>query len=365
MRVLILGAGASNEAGYPLARDLIDAVGTEARETPNVNYQDAWKYWENYRENTSGLIRSLVYSSNPEIVLSVPDLFEVAIEAEDLHQFEKALKNLEERPDEALTEHKRYFDSDSRRQLQAAVIARYRFLLCLDWFLRHRHVKDATNPDRRTYLKKLFNILRKGDVVITLNWDTTAERTLGEAGLWNPVDGYGFPKQLVHRSHDLAEPQTLPHNFPRSEVKVLKLHGSFGWLLEQQQVVFRRAGYLAYLPFKYEGTDLSLWDTLKSGMGIPEKFALLYPSFLKRIEIPQFQMIWNAASEALHLADEVDVWGYSLPLSDTAIRVLLTPLRFRSQEGTARVTIHDKSDETLYRWRSFLGETAIYRKDKL
>jgi hypothetical protein len=365
MRVLILGAGASNKAGYPLARNLIDAVGTEARVTQNVTFQDAWKFWENYRDNTSGLIRSLVHSSNPEIVLSVPDLFEITIEAEDQHQFEKALKNLEEQTDESITEYKSYLDSDSRIQLQAAVSARYRFLICLDWFLRHWHVQDAKNPDRRTYLKELFNGLQRGDVVITLNWDTTAERTLGEAGLWNPVDGYGFSKQLVHRTHDWAEPQTLPHNFPKSEVKVLKLHGSFGWLLEQQQVVFERAGYLAHFPFKYKDEDLFLWDASESDIGTPEKFALLYPSFFKRIEISQFQMIWNAASQALQLADEVDVWGYSLPLSDTAIRVLLTPLRFRSQEGTARVTIHDPSDETLVRWRLFLGETAIYLKDKL
>ena len=288
MRVLILGAGASNKAGYPLARNLIDAVGTEASGTPNLNYQDAWKFWENYRENTSGLIRSLVYSSNPEIVLSVPDLFEITIEAEDQHQFEKALKNLDEQTDKSITEYKSYLDSDSRRQLQAAVSARYRFLTCLDWFLRDRHVQDAKNPDQRTYLKKLFNGLQKGDAVITLNWDTTAELTLGEAGFWNPIDGYGFSKQLVHRPHDLAEPQTLPHNFPKSEVKVLKLHGSFGWHLEQQQVVFEQAGYLAHFSFKYEGADLFLYDTSESDIGPPEEFALLYPSFFKRIEILQF-----------------------------------------------------------------------------
>ena len=43
----------------------------------------------------------------------------------------------------------------------------------------------------------ILSELNVGDRVVTLNWDTTVERTLAELGRWNPTTGYGIEKPLA------------------------------------------------------------------------------------------------------------------------------------------------------------------------
>jgi hypothetical protein len=366
MNVILLGAGASLTAGYPLARDLIDTVGREASASRLANYSTSWAEWQEYRNETSGLLRSLLYSPNPEVVLSVPDLFEAAIVAEDQAKFKRACNQFETDPEGSVANYKAYLDSEARTQLHKAVVARTRFLECLDWFFAFRHGWDAEHREQRGYLRELLDQLDAGDVVISLNWDTIAERTLGELGKWNPVNGYGFHKVLVHRAHRSANSHELPPDFPQSAVKVLKLHGSFGWLLRRNSIVFGHDEYLSYLRFSWNGTDLDLWDPQEvDSIGIPDSRVLLYPSFLKRIDVSELQRAWYRAAEALRQADQVDIWGYSLPESDTAVRTLLIVLRERSESGDLLVTIHDPKRETRERWQSFVGEKAKYRDDSL
>lgn len=366
-----MGAGASCEAGYPLALNLMDSIRDEAIASHDPNYSKAWDIWDKYRRSTGGIIKSLINSPNPEVVLSVPDLFEIALTDEDQRQFENAARKPDEQADEALNEYDEYLKSETREQKQEAIYARDHFLECLDNFFRRKHVRDLNNQAQRTYLQKRLTCLRSGDVVITLNWDTTAERTLCEAGLWNPTDGYGFQKNLLYYPSEYKKPQEVPSNFPRTSVKVLKLHGSFGWRVKESedversgkpQIIFNYAGYLQHFPFKHKNCNYVFKDSWKGSVADFNKLALLYPSFLKRIEIPQLQKIWYEASDALRSADEVDICGYSLPESDTAVRVLFSCLRFRSQDVDVQVTVHDKSDETLERWRAFLGEKAILEK---
>ena len=77
----------------------------------------------------------------------------------------------------------------------------------------------------------------------------------------------------------------------------------------------------------------------------------------------------------------MEVWGYSLPQSDTAVRSLLNCLRFRLAQSNGgirvhlvrsllnrlrfrvtqrkvRVRVHDPVREVRDRWQEFLGETA-------
>ena len=48
---------------------------------------------------------------------------------------------------------------------------------------------------------------------------------------------------------------------------------------------------------------------------------LAYPSFLKKLDVSATLEIWQQADAALRQGDEVEVWGYSLPESDSAMRV--------------------------------------------
>lgn len=365
MKVLILGAGASVTAGYPLSAQLINAVGKHVEQSSSMQYRADWEQWEKYRAQTDGLIRSLVYSANPEVALSVPDLFEAAIAAEDQRQFDHAKAQYEENPDEPLTDYDNYFDSPIRNELRKAVAARKRFVRCLNEFFAHRHAFDSENREQRDYLRELFASLTTNDAVITLNWDTTAERTLGEEGKWNPVAGYGFRKQLGHRYHQMQELVFLPDGATESSVQILKLHGSFGWVIRNDALVFERARYLAHMPFEYERNNVWFWDPAEPATGVPDDFVMSYPSFLKRFDRPEQQLIWHRAAEALNEANQIDIWGYSLPESDSAVRVLLAGLRTRAGNRECKITVHDKDSNSLYRWRRFLGSSVQYESEYL
>ena len=70
------------------------------------------------------------------------------------------------------------------------------------------------------------------------------------------------------------------------------------------------------------------------------------------------QQIWRRAIEALLKADSVEVWGYSLPESDLAVRAILSPLRSRLFLKSTSVAVHDPSKEVQVRWLDFLSDSA-------
>jgi hypothetical protein len=90
MRIYLFGAGASFKAGYPLAKTLVKAIEAEARNSPITNLSRAWVEWQKVRDTSSRIAKYLLYNSNPEVVLSLPELCEAARESEDAEAFGKA-----------------------------------------------------------------------------------------------------------------------------------------------------------------------------------------------------------------------------------------------------------------------------------
>lgn len=160
--------------------------------------------------------------------MSALDLCAAATEAEGLGCFreEHADKALSQVLSDGQIPHD-WWKSKAHEDLWRSKEARNRFVDCLLWFFRFKHHEDSLpeNRKRRDYLRDLLAKLDGGDVVVTLNWDTTVERTLAEEGRWNPLTGYGFEKDLQTGERDALE--ALPAGFPKkSEITVLKLHGS-------------------------------------------------------------------------------------------------------------------------------------------
>jgi hypothetical protein len=58
---------------------------------------------------------------------------------------------------------------------------------------------------RRAYLQGELAFVRDGDVIITTNYDTLAERTLMEEGRWSPGDGYGHHAQRNREAYEGPE----------------------------------------------------------------------------------------------------------------------------------------------------------------
>jgi hypothetical protein len=262
MRVLLFGAGASFNAGYPLAGSLINEIEREAHNSVVDNLSKAWNEWQKLRDGSSGLARYLLRNSNPEVVLSLPDLCEVAKESEDDQAWRRVSKICSGKASDESDDVWKHLKSKERALASEAVAARDRFRYCLNHFFLYKHHLDSKpeNRHRRDYLKRVLSPLSAGDRVITLNWDTTAERSLLEHDRWNPMNGYGFRHDLRRPSSYGAPTRPLDFEVLESEVVVLKLHGSVGWHQTRDGRFYfeNRYGFLRDFKYTHRGTLIPL-----------------------------------------------------------------------------------------------------------
>ena len=81
MKVLVFGAGASRKAGYPLATELMQRMEQEAKSSQSLQLAQAWTEWESLRDAALGRLQFMLKSENPEVTLSLLDLYEQALRA--------------------------------------------------------------------------------------------------------------------------------------------------------------------------------------------------------------------------------------------------------------------------------------------
>jgi hypothetical protein len=74
MKVIILGAGASRAAGYPLALELMTTIERDAVEAKNIQLADAWNRWLSVKNSAPSELRIMLDHPNPEVTLSFLDL---------------------------------------------------------------------------------------------------------------------------------------------------------------------------------------------------------------------------------------------------------------------------------------------------
>lgn len=202
-----------------------------------------------------------------------------------------------------------------------------------EWF-RDIHTKAAP-----AYAEFATNIIQPGDVVITFNYDDSLERELRRVGKWDISRGYGFQ---------------LGAEEIRSQVLVLKLHGSMNWLIP----IFGGAGgptqvggwppsALGEIPaihradLQYLGyTDFT--GNIYTGGGVLE--CLILPGRAKEFffdtsfgrEFSGFwKLLWSQAASALKNSEKIVLCGYSLlPVDKDAREMLL-----RTPKEETQITI--------------------------
>ena len=358
-KVLFLGAGASVDAGYPLTVRLLGAMEAEYRETVFHNEKRDWEVFSKYRSNASGPLASVLNASNPELVLTLPDLLEAALESNDTDNW-IALRAAAMKDDErAVDAANRYWNDSQREELHQAVLAKRAFQRLTDSFFSHLHCSDseADAKDRRSYLDRALAGMEQGDTVVTTNWDTLAERVLLDQRRWSIADGYGFSAPIVTGPEWGSRRQFLSGG---SVVKVLKLHGSTGWFRttdeEDSTLYFKYASFLQYFsPANH--LECHHADEPPAGHGPDMNPIVVFPSYLKQLDDPILQSIWDQAGTALHTATSITFVGFSLPKADVAIRALLNPIRRRLSDGMCEVTVLVASDsQAEKRWKRFLGD---------
>jgi len=359
--VILLGAGASIAAGYPSANDLFSQLEKFAQETFLGQVHTDWATWVEFRESEQFKLVELLFKAvNPEIVLSALDILQTAKDDVSRGLFGIAAALMKEQSPPHGSDTYRYLSRNLNDDFgKQSMQARYALLRCIVHYMEHKTSRDPDFLERRNYLRRLFADLKEGDTVITFNWDATAEMTLGEMGLWNPTTGYGFEKKLLRSGKaDVLSPSVIP-----SAVRVLKLHGSVGWKRE----LLDRKGEDIYLDTYRLLPSLNIKLEQESGSFTfidphydrrsHEDTAIVVPSFLKAVpEGTIMQRIWHLAADALAKAQCLIVWGYSLPPSDGAARMLLNSMRFRSVD----ITVGDPSGDTRDRWDEFIGRSVSH-----
>ncbi len=179
---------------------------------------------------------------------------------------------------------------------------------------------------------------------------------MGELGRWNLTTGYGFEHPLVMGS--VPSVSGGSGEVVRTEKPVLKLHGSVGWYSGQCGALNFGDMFLREFGLERDSQPLYFKDPLAPGFGPEENPVLLYPSYLKRLDNRDLQTVWQEAKGALDDADEIEIWGYSLPASDTAVRTLLNVLSFRLEQEEVEVAVHNPNAQARGRWTEFLGSAA-------
>jgi hypothetical protein len=358
------------------------------QEGSDVFTEEAWRRFVAFRESATGVDRTILMSRNPEVVLSLPDLWDAALEADNraieadtsiaIRKLRQGLLSDADVKAEAMSFENRYA-SVERAPLMAGRKARRDFLHVLNVYLSERHYNDALAENRpaRDALRTELGWLRKGDCVITTNWDTATERTLLEMGRWTPSDGYGFPIELVNGvlAHEMGRIEPVPEWVPQaSDIRVLKLHGSYGWLCdrphtrgsaEDRDVYLDYSQFLSMMPFVNGDDRITSYDRRKPhGYSASAEPLYFIPSYLKQLSGTSIQRVWYEADRSLAQATEVRIVGSSLPEADVALRVLLNSMRFRLIEGSLHTTLCDPALRTHEAWRDFLGDrlTTVIRK---
>ncbi|HEY4679486.1 MAG TPA: hypothetical protein VIJ01_20155 [Candidatus Angelobacter sp.] len=284
--VYVFGAGASIHAGYPLAAkmggDLLEFM---------KGYPHEW-----FQASAQTLVENFGKSPNIEDLIS------------DVETKIDALENAESYEDRLLRSNLTYARSHIAHTLRA-------------WFL------TLHNSPAHLYAAFANRIVTPGDTVVSFNYDDSLDRELKRAGKWDLSHGYGFP---------------LGNASTKSDVLMLKLHGSVNWIPSILNGLVSGFSYvssnqslgqyptIAETDAKYLGYSEFSGRTFKGG-GVTME-SLILPGRCKRFfvetsfgrELEEFwDALWSQGAQALEKADRLVVCGYSMPIADVRARNLL------------------------------------------
>jgi SIR2-like protein len=345
--ILFLGAGASYNAGYPLTKDIFTALKKHCTTYPINNKLDQWKTFEEVINFLSEKLGCDFENQNSEIILTLPNLLNAA--HDDF--LDSAGKAYSQGNNQLIKKYEKIYDT--KIWTKASNVSNL-FRIFLDDYFIAKHSDD----NNKTLPEYFVNMLNNVSCVITTNWDTLAERILFQANKWSPTDGYGFVRTM--KKLDGIKPGEQK-NYPLSETKVLKLHGSIGWHQASNNFYLRYDNYLQYL-INHNIQDVAA----PPGHGPHNDPVMLYPSYLKQLDNPILLSIWEEARKALESATSITIVGYSFPSADVAIRALLLPVRTNTATIKIVSTSADNSEENK-RWRDYFktsGKEPIFVKEE-
>lgn len=308
-RVIILGAGASKFAGFPLANNLWDALSSHHS---TKNYNQDFSACQPLVETLSQLLE------NP----SKPDL-ELIFTFADL----------------ASISNTKFYNHD----LEDAYKTKKAFGRVISTFFKDLSFDTLKKNYTQEILQKWAKCIKEGDTIISFNWDLIHETGLWNAEKWHFSCGYGFkPNNVVE--------------LIQSKVTILKLHGSANWGFNNEGDV--GPPLIDYSSGFFKGSLL----INSSGMS-DWGYSLILPSYLKApAEEPSLIPLWQQAHKALRKAEEIIILGYSLPEADVPSRTLLSTSLTVNKDLKSIKIVAGKSGgfNTAYaRWDEFFHKLSL------
>jgi hypothetical protein len=365
-QVFFLGAGASKDAGYPLARGLLEELQFRKNEPIDIGGKQEYKKFKDFYDQikNSESIEALA-TEDPEVFFTILDLWKGLKDTNLQRVIEKNKKLNISIEDENFW--KNIADDKFYKLIETVENTMGSFSYLVDHYFTGKHYNSLlSNIKEIEYLQKGLSILKKGDAVITTNWDINAELILHKLGKWNPSNGYGFQKSLftVAKGIKNSGRPYCPSKkilFPKSDITVLKLHGSIGWYTKSNEIYFRKEHYLDW--FK-SCTCLDFYDKNcpPSGSGPHTNPILLIPSYLKQVDNQILKSIWIKASNILNKAKVITFIGYSLPKADIGVRFLLASLKNRLKNNFVEIHIVDPIKKIENEWKDLLGEKIKFHE---
>jgi len=195
---------------------------------------------------------------------------------------------------------------------------------------------DRSNHAANGY-DRLATGLRKGDTILTLNYDTLLDSALHRRG-WDPTKGYGV--SLTRRNVAWSK-QALPEDQSAMQVNLIKLHGSMNWFVR---------GSTSNLNKVFSSKPVRITQPrINEISGHIRQIAP--PIYAKIFEHKHWQTLWTQAFKALCDAEVIVVVGCSLVDTDFHLRALF------SQVARTR---KEKSEK--FKHAYFVDRTKIRRK---
>ena len=195
--------------------------------------------------------------------------------------------------------------------------------------------------------------------IVTTNYDLVPEQ------LWKSIriDGHGIAAQNVDFGFAWRDPAKgeLHHRPSDPRLAIYKLHGSLNWLRCAlcEHAYINPGGDIAYLgfdpsPSTHNTCHCTYW---------PLRHVMVAPSMVRDIRDPNILQVWMSALEAMRLAEQWFVIGYSMPAEDIAIRsLLIRAFRGRGYDGRGSVrrapkmTVVQKDKSGLGPYRLMFGQ---------
>jgi hypothetical protein len=202
--------------------------------------------------------------------------------------------------------------------------------------------------------------------IVSTNYDTVVESQLFAKIVLDPraesdnAIGESVDLGFSWREHASGEYRAhVNHPPPAPRVRVLKLHGSLSWLKCPLCgfIYVNTTGDVVAQAFREGKVDYN--NTCVCGHG-PVRAVLVAPSMVRSVLDPNLLTIWRSALEALRLADEWVIAGYSLPPEDIAIRsILVRAFHARDRRPRIRVVQLERDSRTEDRYRLLFPEVGF------